>query len=90
MTTLDIDSDSLGSTQDRFGFTMFMSVCVHVMLILGLGFTIANERQQPASMEVTLAQYRSLEAPEDAEFIAQANQEGSGTEDAALAPASPV
>lgn len=90
MNTLEFDGDSLGSTQDRFGFTMFMSVCVHVMLILGLGFTIAKERQQPASMEVTLAQYRSAEAPEDADFIAQANQEGSGTEDDALAPATPV
>ncbi|HEY0963187.1 MAG TPA: energy transducer TonB [Pseudomonadales bacterium] len=90
MSTLDIDGDSLGSTQDRFGFTMFMSICVHVMLILGLGFTMANERQRPQTLEVTIAQYRSAEAPDDADFIAQANQEGSGTEDEALAPASPV
>jgi protein TonB len=90
MTTLDIDSDSLGSTQDRFGFTMFMSVCVHVMLILGLGFTMANERERPQTLEVTIAQYRSAEAPDDADFIAQANQEGSGSEDEALAPASPI
>lgn len=89
MSTLDLQGDSLGSTQDRFGFTMFLSICVHVMLILGLGFTIANERKAPATLEVTLAQYRSAEAPEDPDFIAQANQEGSGTEDAALAPASP-
>ncbi len=89
MTTLDLEGDSLGLTQERFGFTMFLSVCVHVMLILGLGFTIANERDSSSTMEVTLAQYRSAEAPEDADFIAQANQEGSGTEDEALAPASP-
>src|SRR5690606_10025660 len=87
---LELDSDSLGSTQDRFGFTVFMSICVHVMLILGLGFTMSNERQAPQTLDVTLAQYRSLEAPEDADFIAQANQEGSGLEDAALAPATPV
>ena len=90
MNALDAEGDSLGLTQDRFGFTMFLSVCVHVMLILGLGFMIAEERSQPASMEVTLAQYRSTEAPEDPDFIAQANQEGSGTEDEALAPATPV
>lgn len=90
MTTLELQGDSLGSTQDRFGFTMFLSVCVHVMLILGLGFTIANERERPQTLDVTLAQYRSTEAPEDPDFIAQANQEGSGTEDEALAPASPV
>jgi periplasmic protein TonB len=90
MNTLDVEGDSLGLTQDRFGFTMFLSVCVHVMLILGLGFTITEERSQPASMEVTLAQYRSTVAPEDPDFLAQANQEGSGTEDEALAPATPV
>jgi protein TonB len=89
MTTLELDGDSLGLTQERFGFTMFLSVCVHVMLILGLGFTLANERDSTSTMDVTLAQYRSAEAPDDADFIAQANQEGSGTEQEALAPASP-
>ena len=88
--TFELDSDSLGLTQDRFGFTMFLSVCVHVMLILGLGFAAATGRDESSTMEVTLAQYRSNEAPEDADFIAQANQQGSGTEDEALAPASPV
>lgn len=88
--TFELDGDSLGLTQDRFGFTMFLSVCVHVMLILGLGFAAASGRDESSTMEVTLAQYRSAEAPEDADFIAQANQEGSGTEDEALAPASPI
>jgi len=81
--------DSLGLTQERFGFTMFMSVCIHVMLILGVGFTLASERSPLSSLAVTIAQYRSNEAPEDADFIAQANQQGSGSEDEALAPATP-
>lgn len=87
---LDIEGDSLGLTQERFGFTMFLSICVHVMLILGLGFTVVTESSTTSTMEVTLAQYRSAEAPEDADFIAQANQEGSGTEEETLAPATPV
>jgi protein TonB len=41
-------------------------------------------------MAVTLAQYRSAEAPDEADFIAQANQQGAGTEDETLAPASPI
>jgi len=84
------NADSLGPTQERFGFTMFVSVCVHVVLILGVGFTIATQPQIASSMAVTLAQYRSAEAPDEADFIAQANQQGAGTEDEALAPASPV
>jgi protein TonB len=90
MNTTADNADSLGPTQERFGFTMFMSVCVHAVLILGVGFTIANQPQIASSMAVTLAQYRSAEAPEEADFIAQANQQGAGTEDETLAPASPV
>lgn len=90
MSTIADNGDSLGPTQERFGFTMFMSVCVHVVLILGVGFTIATEPKFISSLAVTLAQYRSAEAPDDADFIAQANQQGAGTEDEALAPASPV
>ncbi len=82
--------DSLGPTQERFGFTMFMSVCVHAVIILGIGFTIATEPKVASSMAVTLAQYRSEDAPDDADFLAQANQQGAGTEDETLAPASPV
>ena len=89
MATLDIEGDSLGLTQERFGFTVFLSVCVHVMLILGLGFTVVKESNNTSSLEVTLASYRSAKAPEDADFIAQANQEGSGSEDETLAPATP-
>ena len=89
MTASDAHDDSLGLTQERFGFTMFMSVCIHVMLILGVGFTLVSERSPLSSLAVTLAQYRSNEAPDDADFIAQANQQGSGSEDTALAPATP-
>jgi protein TonB len=88
-TALEIHGDTLGPTQERFGFTVFLSICVHVMLILGLGFTALTERRESPPLDVTIASYRSAEAPEDADFIAQANQQGSGTEDEALAPASP-
>lgn len=89
MTPDNEQGDSLGLTQERFGFTMFMSVCIHVMLILGVGFTLVSERSPLSSLAVTIAQYRSNETPEDADFIAQANQQGSGSEDEALAPATP-
>ncbi|MDO6805014.1 hypothetical protein Q4595_21360, partial [Wenyingzhuangia sp. 1_MG-2023] len=35
------------------------------------------------TLEVTLASYRSDKAPEEADFLAQENQEGSGTEEEA-------
>jgi protein TonB len=81
--------DNAHLSQERFGFGLFVSICAHVMLILGVGFTVINESQTLTSMDITLAQYRSQEAPDDADFLAQANQLGSGTEDEALAPVSP-
>lgn len=81
--------DSLGLTQERFGFTLFMSVCVHAVLILGVGFTAVVAPKITNSLEITLATYQSSEAPEDADFLAQANQQGSGTEEQTLAPATP-
>lgn len=83
------DSDSLGPTQERFGFTLFMSVCVHAVLILGVGFTVVVAPKIVSNIEITLASYRSDKAPDNPDFLAQANQEGSGTEDEALAPATP-
>ncbi|HHX81808.1 MAG TPA: energy transducer TonB [Pseudomonadaceae bacterium] len=81
--------DSLGLTQERFGFTLFVSLCVHAVLILGVGFTVAS--QSPSgTLDITLATFESELAPEDADFLAQANQQGSGTEAEALAPATDV
>ncbi len=79
--------DSLGLTQERLGFTLFMSLCVHAVLILGVGFTVTMAPKIVSNLEITLASYRSDKAPDHADFLAQANQQGSGTEDKALAPA---
>ena len=82
--------DSLGITQERFGFTMFLSVCVHVIIILGVGFTFTAPPKAVTNLEITLATYQSTTAPDDPDFLAQANQQGSGSESDALAPASDV
>ncbi|MDG2090085.1 MAG: energy transducer TonB [Gammaproteobacteria bacterium] len=74
---------------ERFGFTLFMSLCAHAVLILGVGFTFYEQLNTPSSLEVTLAQYESDEAPENADFLAQANQEGSGSQDELARPSSP-
>ncbi len=75
--------------KERFGFTIFMSACIHIMLIMGVGFTFLDETSSAPAIEITLAQYRSDQAPEEADFIAQENQTGSGVLETAAAPASP-
>ena len=65
---------------DRLKFTIFMAVCFHLLILLGFRFTLPENKsaQIPLSLDVTLAQRESLEAPEKADFIGQKNQEGAG------------
>ncbi|MCH8542176.1 MAG: TonB family protein [Alcanivorax sp.] len=66
------------SPSDRLSFTLFVAVAVHATLIFGVGFAPERPAAGARTLEVTLTQHRSEQAPEDADFIAQANQVGSG------------
>ena len=87
-TAVATETKSLSS--ERFGFTMFVSICLHVAFILGIGFGILEQANSSTSLEITLAQYRSQEAPEEADFLAQENQQGSGSQEEKAAPSTPV
>lgn len=76
-------------SRERFGFTVFLSACVHAIIILGVGFTYLEELNSEPALEITMAQYRSEFAPDDADFLAQENQIGSGTLDSKAAPSTP-
>ena len=80
---------SAALSKDRFGFTIFLSGCLHIMLIVGVGFTYLEESNSTPAVEITLAQYRSDVAPDEADFIAQENQSGSGVLDTAVTPSTP-
>jgi protein TonB len=75
---------------ERFGFTVFLSACLHVIIIAGIGFAFLNESPATPAIEVTLAQFRSETRPDQADFIAQENQIGSGSTDERVAPATPI
>lgn len=64
---------------DHLGFFLFVAFSLHLMLILGVGFVADGSNYTTPQLEVTLAQYRNRDAPEDARFVAQTNQAGSGT-----------
>lgn len=76
-------------SRERFRFMVFLSACAHAMLILGVGFTYFGENRDNSSIEVTIAQYRSRITPDDAEFIAQENQAGSGSQSEPTPTSSP-
>ncbi len=71
-------ADNRVTSVDRLGFTLFMAVAVHAILLLGVGFEVPKTPRIAHTLEVTLAQFSSEKAPDEADFIAQHNQQGSG------------
>lgn len=65
---------------DRLSFTLFLAGALHASLIFGLGFQNEKPGQSARTIEVTIAHQLSDKAPDEADFLAQANQEGSGDE----------
>lgn len=84
------DSDEASLANERFGFTLFVSICAHVVLILGVGYSVLENLDPQLTMDITLAQYRSEETPEEADFFAQENQLGSGSLDELASPSTPI
>lgn len=74
------------TANDRMLFTLFIAVMLHALLILGVGFEFPDPRPAPSALEIVLAQSRSDKAPDNADFLAQANQEGSGELDKTALP----
>lgn len=64
---------------DRLTFTVFLALAIHAAIILGITFTFSDKSQSMHTMEVTLAQHRSKNRPDKADYLAQFNQAGSGT-----------
>lgn len=67
---------------DRLAFTLVMALLVHALLLFGIQF-VAPKTEAAPIMEVTLVPAKSAKAPVKADFLAQAQQEGSGTLDEA-------
>jgi protein TonB len=64
---------------DRLSFTLFLAVALHAAVILGVTFTYVTRTPSTHTMEITLAQHKSKNRPEQVDFLAQFNQLGSGT-----------
>lgn len=71
------------STGDRLSFTAFLAIAVHAMLIFGVSFTLNSGDEVAPTLNVTLATHKSARQPDKADFLAQFDQEASGTEEQA-------
>ncbi|MFN3236280.1 MAG: energy transducer TonB [Pseudomonadales bacterium] len=80
MATLQTGLSTQGvSANDRLSFTIFIALAIHAVIILGVTFTYVDRSQSATTLEVTLAQHRSKNRPDKADFLAQFDQVGSGT-----------
>lgn len=67
------------SAGDRLGMTLFFAAVLHAAIVLGISFELQPRPPAAQTVEVTLAQREDEDEPEKADFLAQANQQGSGT-----------
>ncbi|MDG1819471.1 MAG: energy transducer TonB [Porticoccaceae bacterium] len=74
------------TTDERLRKTFSAALIFHFVLLIGVSFTLPSGSSPATSMEVTLAHYKTDQAPEEADFVAQANQLGSGDQAQAIQP----
>jgi len=89
--TSDLPVRKIGAS-DRLGFTLFIALSLHVIFILGVGFTQsdANQSESTPSLEIILANSESPDQPDEADYLAQANQKGGGNQDEKARPSAAV
>ena len=75
----------IGPTE-RLSATLALSLVAFGVLILGVGFARDSAAPITPTLDVILTETRSDAAPEDADFIAQANNQGGGDSEVAERP----
>lgn len=74
---------------DRLGATMVLSVLMHAMLILGIGFAVEDAAPMMPTLDVILTRTTSALTPKQADFMAQADNQGGGEHDTSSRPTAP-
>src|SRR5690606_34216670 len=72
--------------RERLHATMVLSLLVHALLILGVGFALESAAPVMPTLDVILTQARNALTPEQADFLAQASNRGGGEDDVARRP----
>jgi periplasmic protein TonB len=68
---------------DRLVFTLFIAIVLHAFIILEVKFKLPEPDKTSHTIDITLATHKDALTPEEADFLAQHNQEASGTIDEA-------
>ena len=80
------------TASDRLGFTLFLALTLHAIVVLGVGFTPSdrNNVEPLPSLDIILANSKTFDQVENPDFLAQEDQAGGGNADARARPSAPV
>lgn len=74
------------SRPSRLLITVLCATALHLVLLLGVSFSLPKPDKVSRSLEVTLATFKAEKPPEKADFLAQNNQQGSGSQEKPSVP----
>ena len=77
-------------TPDPIGATLLFSLLLHGVLLLGLTFHFVKPKPGLPTLDVTLVDVANREAPDKADFLAQASNQGGGQSEHSERPSQPV
>ena len=75
--------------EQRLTATLVLSLLLHALLILGVGFALERAAPVVPMLDVILTQTQTPLTPKQADFLAQANNQGGGEDDKARRPRDP-
>jgi protein TonB len=76
---MDTNTVSFDIYTERLSVTLFIATVVHLIAIYGVSFVLPkSSKPLNTTMEVILVPTRSEQTPKDADYLAQANQQGGG------------
>jgi protein TonB len=80
------------SASDRLGFTLFLALTLHAIVVLGVGFTQSeiNKVEPLPSLDIIIANSKSFDVVENPDYLAQVDQAGGGNVDEKARPSAPV
>ncbi|MGH8158666.1 MAG: energy transducer TonB [Rhodanobacter sp.] len=79
-------SATVSTAPDPIGATMLFSLLLHGVLLLGITFHFVKPSPSLPTLDVTLVNVANQQAPDKADFLAQANNSGGGQSDRAARP----
>jgi protein TonB len=85
-TAIPLTQAPVPSAPDPISATLLFSLLLHGVLLLGITFHFAKLAPSLPTLDVTLVNVANQEAPDKADFLAQANNRGGGQSDHAARP----